>query len=146
VLETFDDYAKAVSYVERMIEGNFPAGLIAIVGKNLRSVERVRTRVGQGRIALQGAITGSWLGLIFSMISSAVEGSSSTGLGTSPAIIIGAGLGMIVNVLRFTMRRNKRNFASQSMIIASEYQVQVPSNLIKEARAAAASLEPSNEG
>jgi predicted permease len=56
-------------------------------------------------------------------------------------VLIGAGIGMLFNVLRFTLTKNKRSFVSQSMIIASEYQVQVPSDLVSKAQEAAAKAE-----
>lgn len=138
VIATFGEYNDALRYVETLIENDFPAGAIAIVGNGLRSVERIRTRINQWRVALSGAISGSWVGLIFGLVF--VDATSSTGPvpALTQPILVGAGLGMIANVLRFTLTRNKRNFASQSMVIAAEYQVQVPSHLSDQARTAAA--------
>ena len=143
VVGTFDDYVAAVAFVEKLIEQDFPAQFIAIVGKYLRTVERVRTRIDQGRVALSGAITGSWMGLLFGLFTSGGATGASSGLGTislnsiAPAVLIGAGLGTLFNVVRFSLARNKRSFASQSMVVASEYQVQVPSNLVNDANVAA---------
>ena len=146
VIGTFDEYAAAVAFVEKLVANDFPAQLIAIVGKNLRSVERVRNRINQGRVALSGAITGSWIGFLFALIAPTGD-STSTTIGTITAstflqpVLIGAGIGTIFNVVRFSLAKNKRSFASQSMIIASEYQVQVPSDLVPKAQEAAAKAE-----
>ena len=51
---------------------------------------------------------------------------------------IAAGIGMIFNIVRFAMSRNKRSFVSSSMVMAKEYEVQVPSNLLAQAKEAAA--------
>jgi hypothetical protein len=56
--------------------------------------------------------------------------------------VIGAGIGMLFNVLRFSLSRNKRGFMSQSSIVAAKYQVQVPANLLSQANEAAAVVEP----
>jgi hypothetical protein len=147
VVGTFDDYVTAVAFVEKLIANEFPAQFIAIVGKNLRTVERVRNRVDQGRVALSGAITGSWIGFLYALFTNMSASSTSVGLGTlslgsvAPSVLVGAGLGTIFNVLRFSLARNKRSFASQSMVIASEYQVQVPTNLVSDANTAAAKAE-----
>jgi hypothetical protein len=141
---TFDEYAKAVIFVENLIENDFPAGAIAIVGKNLRTVERVRIKISQWRIALSGAITGSWVGLLFAMFSPVADsasGASVGGLSVSTAaapVLIGAGIGTLFNVVRFSLARNKRSFSSQSMVVASEYQVQVPNDLVSQANEASA--------
>ena len=147
---TFDEYATAVAYVEKLVANDFPVQLIAIVGKNLRTVERVRNRINQGRVALSGAITGSWIGFLFALFMPTGTGAESTALATITAssflqpVLIGAGIGMLFNVLRFTLARNKRSFASQSTVIASEYQVQVPNDLVAQAQAAAAKIEETN--
>lgn len=145
VIATFPEYQEALVYVERLVSGDFPAGMIAIVGNNLRTVERVRTRISQWRVALSGAISGSWVGLLIGLL--ITDPSGKTGLVTSltQPILIGAGVGILVNVLRFTFARNKKSFASQSMVIASEYQVQVPVNLVEQANAAVAKATAEEE-
>jgi hypothetical protein len=50
-------------------------------------------------------------------------------------VVIGAGLGILFNVIRYSMSRNKRGFVSQSSVVASKYQVQVPAALAEQARA-----------
>ena len=147
---TFDEYATAVAYVEKLVANDFPVQLIAIVGKNLRTVERVRNRINQGRVALSGAITGSWIGFLFALFMPTGAGKDSATLATITAssflqpVLIGAGIGMLFNVLRFSLARNKRSFASQSTVIASEYQVQVPHDLVAQAQTAAAKIEATN--
>jgi hypothetical protein len=147
VVGTFDEYAAAVAYVEKLVANDFPVQLIAIVGKNLRSVERGRNRINQGRVALSGAITGSWIGFLFALLMPTGNGTDSAAVASITAstflqpVLIGAGIGMLFNVLRFTLTKNKRSFVSQSMIIASEYQVQVPSDLVSKAQEAAAKAE-----
>jgi len=84
---------------------------------------------------------------LYALFTNMSASSSSVGLGTlslgsiAPSVLVGAGLGTIFNVLRFSLARNKRSFASQSMVIASEYQVQVPTDLVSDANSAAAKAE-----
>ena len=143
VVAEFDQYQKATAYVEKLISKNFPAGMIAIVGKDLRSVERVRGKMSYGRIALSGALTGAWLGLIIGFVFGGsipgVDGSTGTTGSFVSSVVIGAGVGMLWSVLRFSSSRNKRGFLSQQQIVAAIYQVQVPMTLVAEARAAAES-------
>lgn len=146
VIADFTQYVDAVAYVEKLVANNFPAGMIAIVGSDLRSVERVRGRMSYARVAINGAITGSWLGLIYAFLfgpaidtSNIVSGSNSS-MGAS--IVIGAGIGMLFQVLRFTMTRNKRGFVSQSSMVASKYQIQVPASMVSQANTAALAPDP----
>jgi hypothetical protein len=138
VVGKFTEYAEAVAFVEVIINHGFPAGAVAIVGKDLRTVERVRGKMSYGRVALSGAITGSWLGLIVGMFfGGSTDVAASPALGsTFSSVMIGAGIGMLINILRFALGRNKRAFVSQSAVIASKYEVQVPGNLAEQAEAA----------
>jgi hypothetical protein len=44
----------------------------------------------------------------------------------------------LVNVIRYALTRNKREFLSGSAVLASRYQVMVPTHLVENARKAAA--------
>ncbi|MFM6967304.1 MAG: general stress protein [Rhodoluna sp.] len=138
VVGKFTEYTEAVGFVETLINHGFPAGAIAIVGKDLRTVERVRGKMTYGRIALSGAITGSWLGLIFGFLFGGTTDPNATPAAgsTFSSVLIGAGIGMLFNLLRFSIGRNKRAFVSQSAVIASKYEVQVPSDLAAQAEKA----------
>ena len=143
VIGKFTEYAEAVSFVEALINHGFPSGAIAIVGKDLRSVERVRGKMTYGRIAISGAMTGSWLGLIIGLFvgsSAPADASPSTGSMFS-YVLIGAGIGMLINLLRFGIARNRRGFISQSSVVAGKYEVQVPSDLADQAERAIAELD-----
>lgn len=142
VVADFSQYADAVSYVEKLVRNNFPAAFIAIVGSDLRSVERVRGKMSYARVAFSGAVTGAWIGLIYAFLfgptfdTANIASAGNGSLGS--AIVIGAGVGMLFNILRFSLSRNKREFVSQSSMVASKYQVQVPANLLAQANEAAA--------
>lgn len=130
----FKQYDEAVSFVETLIKNDFPAGLIAIVGSDLRSVERVRGKLNYGRVAISGLTTGAWIGLIVGVLLGGASGTtdpSQAGAVQSvwSSALIGAGIGMLINVIRFSLAKRKRGFISQSSMVASKYQIQVPTNL-----------------
>lgn len=137
----FVEYAAAVDCVDQLIRHGFPAPMVAIVGSDLRSVERVRGRLSYGRVALQGLITGSWLGLLISLFvpvptSTASTGATSVGLATGAAIVLGAGVGMLVNILRFALSRNRHEFSSATAVVAAKYEVIVPHPMVDQANKA----------
>ncbi|NBR64638.1 MAG: hypothetical protein EBT65_01620 [Actinobacteria bacterium] len=131
----FSNYLEAVAYVDRILRGNFPATAIAIVGTNLSTVERVRSRINYSKVAINGAMTGSWLGLlVFLIFGTSTEPSATTPLfSLGSAILVGAGFGMLWQVIRFSLAKSKRSFASGSLVVASKYEVVVPSELTSEA-------------
>jgi hypothetical protein len=136
----FNDYKDAVAYVERIILGDFPATSIAIVGTNLTSVERVRARISYGRVAASGASAGVWLGLLifilFAYSSTPATENPEPLFSIGSALLVGAGVGMLFQVIRFSLAKGKRGFASASQIVAGKYEVVVPSELVNEASAA----------
>ena len=131
-LGEFTNYQEATALVTRLVQGDFPAAKISIVGHNPVIVESVRSRLGYGRIALSGILTGFWLGLIFALL-------LGIGFTTSPdgevsyqpqtfaaALIVAAGIGMLINILRFSFSKSKRSYLSTQMPVASRYEVIVP--------------------
>jgi hypothetical protein len=135
----FEQYLEAVKFVDRIVSGSFPASFIAIVGSDLKTVERLRGRVSYARVALSGLVTGSWIGLIFGLLFTGTSDTTAAVNYSSLAssVILGAGLMMLVNVVRFSLNPNKRQFLSSSMVIAGKYVVVVPHDLADQARKAA---------
>lgn len=140
----FEKYADAVDCVDALIRHDFPANNISIIGAGLRSVERVRARLGYGRMAFRGLIQGSWVGLIYWLF----FGGSGSGANPSdaasvmqvaqqtlvPAIVIGAGAGMLYQVLKFSFSRKQREFLSMTNMVAANYEVVVPNVMFELAK------------
>ena len=141
VIAELPSYGEAVAYVEQLLRGDFAATAIAIVGSDLTTVERVRARISYARIAINGAMIGGFVGLILSFFNESASTGTGTGTGTSTTtalssqqtsaatIILGAGVGMAIQMLRFALTKNKRGFMSASMVVAKKYDIMVPSAL-----------------
>jgi hypothetical protein len=137
VVGQFKNYREAVKVVEQLVENGFPARLISIIGSDLKTVETLRGKLGYGRVALSGAVTGSWIGLFFGLLfgaTSSLEQVVVTNL--SAGIVIGAGVGMLINVVRFSLTKNKRSFVSAQAVVAKKYDVIVPTGQLTEAKKA----------
>jgi len=122
---SFSQYLDAKKAIDRLLEGGIPPASLAIVGHDVRSVERITGRYGYGRAALSSALTGSWVGLFFGLIvvSLGLELSLTPVLA---GIVIGAGVGMIIGMLLFSSQRSQRpTFRSMSQVIAADYRVVV---------------------
>ena len=137
VLAHFTNYREAVKAVEQLVENGFPPRLISIIGSDLKTVETLKGKLGFGRVALSGAVTGSWIGLFLGLLfgaTSATEQVVVTNL--SAGIVIGAGVGMLFNVIRFSMTPNKRSFISGQSVVAKKYDVVVPMSQLADAKKA----------
>jgi hypothetical protein len=132
VLGQFQTYAEASELVNKLVQNDFPAGKISIIGYDPVLVERVRSKLGYGRVALSGALTGFWLGLLFALLlgvgfTQTQEGALSYQPQQFAAVLIlTAGVGMLVNVLRFGLAKNKRGFLSTQLPVATRHEVLVP--------------------
>ena len=143
-LASFSDYKDAVAYVEKMIENDFPARLVSIIGTDLKTVETIKGKLGYGRVSLSGALTGSWLGMFLGLIFGA------TGTGTEEVlltnvlagIVIGSGVGMLLNILRFSLTKNRRGFISGQTVVAKKYEVVVPAQQLELAKKATLAPKP----
>jgi hypothetical protein len=133
IVGEFQNYLDASNLVTKLVQGDFPAGKISIIGHEPVIVESVRSRLGYGRIALSGALTGFWLGLIFALLLGVGFTTTADGeVGYQPqtfaaVLLVSAGLGMLTNILRFSFTKTKRGYLSTQMPVASRYEVIVPS-------------------
>ena len=132
VIGEFTNYLDASAMVERLIEGEFKPQDVAIIGHDPVLVEQVRARLGYGRVALSGLMTGFWIGLIFAiLIGAGITVSPEGEIAYNPqqflaVLVVATGIGMLFNILRFSFARNKRGFLSSQLPIASRYEVIVP--------------------
>jgi hypothetical protein len=137
VLAQFSNYLEAVKTVEQLVENGFPPRLISIIGSDLKTVEVLKGKLGYGRVALSGAVTGSWIGLFFGLVFGATSSAEQVVVTNLTAgIVIGAGVGMLINVIRFSMTKNKRSFISGQSIVAKKYDLVVPMSALSDAKKA----------
>lgn len=140
VLGEFVNYQDAAKMVDCLVTGDFAPSKISIVGTDLKLVERVRARLGYGRVAFSGAMTGFWLGLLFALlIGAGIEVTPQGGINYLPdqffsVLVMGAGVGMLISIVRFALTKNKRSFISSQMPVAQRYEVLVPDSDAVEAQ------------
>lgn len=141
-LGEFRNYLEATELVNKLVAGDFPAAKVSIIGHDPVLVERVRSRLGYGRVALSGALTGFWLGLIFAVLVGVGFTQTPDGeISYQPqqfaaALIVAAGIGMLINILRFGLAKQKRGYLSTQMPVATRYEVIVPTEAAAQALSA----------
>ncbi|CAB4628232.1 unannotated protein [freshwater metagenome] len=143
VLSTVDTYVEAQSIVNRLAHAGYNVSDIAIVGRDLVTVERVTGRLTYARVALRGALNGAWFGLFFSLVLSLLSEPSTTFV--TPAVIaIGAGMGVLITLAMYAIRRRRHDFSSVQQVLASRYEVTVPSGTAGAAQRALAEAPRDN--
>ncbi|WP_404433617.1 hypothetical protein LG299_03660 [Microbacterium lacus] len=129
----FPSYERAQKAVSTLIAADVPARQIAIVGKGLRSVERVTGRLGYAAAARSGAVNGILLGLLFSAI--LVIGTPSVPIQAFVGVLfVGIAIGMLMSLITYTIVRRRRDFASVTQVVADHYEVTVAAGNAARAR------------
>ena len=130
---SFPTYEAAQKAVSTLIAAEIPARDIAIVGQNLRSIERVTGRLGYAAAARSGAINGLLLGLLFSAI--LVIGSPSVPIQAFVGVLfVGIAIGMLLSIVTYSFVRRRRDFASVMQVVADRYEVTITATSIQRAR------------
>lgn len=140
-LGVFDGYPQAQHVVDYLADNDFAVRNVAIVGTDLKSVERVTGRLTRAKVAAAGALSGLWVGLFVGIAFSLFSSQGQIGfLFTTP--LLGAIFGLVWGQLGYTAvtRGGTRDFSSVSQVIATKYEVLVEHNFADPARALLAAM------
>ena len=142
VIGTYPDYLQAQRAVDYLSDQKFPVERTAIIGENLRIVEQITGRLNWTRaLSLgmsQGAVTGVFIGLIFSVI----------GIGRDRGLLVllldGLLLGIIIGavwgLLSYALSGGRRDFTSVGGMRAEHYSVMADSEVAEQAQSLLAQL------
>ena len=84
---SFASYAEAQHAVDSLSDDGFPVQYLAIVGTDLRQVERITGRMSWGRAMASGAGSGLWIGLFFGAMMALIGPSSTGTTGLTTAVL-----------------------------------------------------------
>ena len=122
VVGTYDDYPAAQRAVDYLADEKFPVEHLAIVGSDLRQVERVTGRLTWGKAALGGLASGAWLGLFVGLLLGLF-----TNEGWLQIIVFSVAWGAIFMaifaVVGYWLTGGRRDFTSKSVTIAGRYEI-----------------------
>jgi hypothetical protein len=136
VIGTYPDYLQAQRAVDYLSDQKFPVERTAIIGENLRIVEQITGRLNWTRaLSLgmgQGAVTGLFIGIIFSVI----------GIGRDRGLLVllidGLLLGIIIGavwgLLSYALSGGRRDFTSVGGMRAEHYSVMADSEVAEQAQ------------
>jgi hypothetical protein len=141
---SYDTYEAAQRAVDHLADNGFPVENVAIVGTDLRLLERVTGRLSWGRAIGAGAASGAWfgvfVGLLFGLF--AAEGQWLWVLLSS--VVVGALFGAAFGAASYAATGGRRDFTSTSKIVAGRYEVLAAHKVADEARSQLARLALGN--
>jgi hypothetical protein len=119
---SYDTYEQAQRAVDFLADRDFPVQDITIVGVEPMLVERVAGKLSWGRVLGAAAASGAWFGLFVGILLSMFT----VGGGWLPialGLIGGVGASMIFAAISYASTRGRRDFVSQSQLVARRYDV-----------------------
>ena len=123
-IASFATYAEAQHAVDALSDEGFPVQYLAIIGTDLRQVERITGRMSWGRAVLSGMGSGLWIGVFFALMMSLFNPSGSgTGVSLAGAVLLGVVWGVLFQVVGYALTRGRRDFTSISQVVASRYSI-----------------------
>lgn len=122
IVGTYDAYPDAQRAVDYLADNKFPVEHLAIVGTDLRQVERVTGRMTWGKALLGGLATGAWLGLFVGLLLSLF-----TEEGWVTIIVLSVAWGaffmMVLGAVGYAFTGGRRDFTSKSVTVAGRYEI-----------------------
>ena len=145
VVASYSSYRDAERAVDLLSDRRFPVQRVAIVGRDLQSVEQVTGRLGYGRAALNGAAQGAVLGLLFGWLFGLFNWVDPLVASLTLALyglLWGAVVGALVGLLWHALSGGRRDFASVGGMQATRYDVMVDEEVADDAARILAQRSP----
>ena len=127
-------YAEAQKAVDFLADEKFAVQNLAIVGTELKSVERVLGRKSWGTVIGQGVQSGVSTGLLVGLVMLIFGAVKNILLLLVVALAIGIALGIIFNAIAYAMSQGKRDFTSVTQTVATKYEVLCEHKVAAQAR------------
>jgi hypothetical protein len=134
-LGVHEDYAQAQRSVDYLADHDFPVQNLAIVGTELKSVERVTGHLTRRTVATAAALSGLWLGIFVGLAFALFSNQNGAGyLITTP--IMGALFMVVWSQVGFSAATGNgtRDFSSLTQVVATKYEVLVEHRFADQAR------------
>ena len=136
VVASYSSYRDAERAVDFLSDRRFPVQRVAIVGRDLQTVEQATGRMGYGRAAGNGAATGALLGLLFGWLFGLFDWVDPLVTSLTLAIyglLWGAVVGALLGLVLHALSGGRRDFASVGGVRANRYELMVDDEVADEA-------------
>jgi len=131
IYDTYEDAQHAVDY---LADHKFPVQKLMIVGTDLKSVERVTGALTWGKVLMGGALSGVMWGMMLAVLLWIFLPGRSLVMVVGYGLVAGIIYGMLSQAVQYGFTRGKRDFASQTTVVATHYEVLGEADVFQDAR------------
>ena len=131
VFDTYEDAQKAVDF---LADERFPVQNLAIVGTDLKLVERVLGRRGWPQVVASGALSGVGTGLLVGLFMVLLYPNLTLGVALLGGLVIGVAMGLLSAAMAHASTKGQRDFSSVTATVATRYEVLGEHNVVQKAR------------
>lgn len=138
----YDEYSDAARAVDYLADRQFPVENLAIVGTDLKSVEKVTGNMTWGKVLFAGFMQGAMWASMFAIFLWILQPGLSLFTVFMIAILGFGAVGMLMAALQYRMRGGERDYTSTTAIIATHYEVLAEAEVADRARHLLSGGEP----
>lgn len=120
---TYTTYSAAQQAVDYLSDNEFPVQHVAIVGTDLKLVERVTGRLTQGKALSAGAAAGAWWGLFIGILFGLFGPSGTLVVAVISSVVVGLVFGTVFGWISYRVTGGRRDFTSRTQVVAGQYDV-----------------------
>lgn len=133
-IAVFDSYPQAQTAVDYLSDCGFPVNKLAIVGNDLRMVERVVGRRSYATAAWRGASSGFTFGILISVVMLLAFPQLTAINALLYGIMSGIFLGILINMVKYLLSRGQRDFESMTRILPTQFEVFAEAQVAEQAK------------
>jgi small basic protein len=124
VVASFETYEQAQAAIAKVSGAQGELSGLAIVGNDLKLVERITGRLTWGKVAIGGAMRGLGFGAFIGLVYMLFVPEAIASVLLFP--LLGLAFGILLGVVTHSMTRRKRDYASVQQVLAARYDVVAP--------------------
>lgn len=124
VVASFETYDQAQAAIAKVSSADAELAGLAIIGNDLKLVERIVGRLTWGKVASRGAIRGLGFGAFLGLMFLVFVPEAVSSVLVFP--LLGLAFGILLAVVQHAVVRRKRDFASTQQVLAGRYDVVAP--------------------
>ena len=140
----FDTYVAAEKAVDYLADNGFPVGNLAIVGTDLRTVERVLARKTWRTVLMQGAAQGLSTALILFLVLWLFIPTANILALLLAAVVFSIVVSTAFAAFGYMFSRGERDFTSVQQTVATRYEVLCEHKVSEHAQEMLAAMSPAN--